>query len=47
VFDPKEKPSPEPEPEPGYDSSDTDLSYLDEFDIDSIDAQMLDSTTYF
>lgn len=45
VFDPKDKPG--PEPEPGFDSSDTDLSYLDEFDPDSTDTQMLDSTTDF
>lgn len=45
VFDPKDQQV--PEPEPGYDSSDTDLSYLDEFDPDSTDTRLLDSTTDF
>jgi hypothetical protein len=45
VFDPKEKG--DPEPEPGWDSTDTDISDMDEFDPDSTDTQMLDSTTDF
>ena len=45
VFEPKDKPEIEPEPE--YDSSDTDLSYMDEFDQDSTDTDLIDSTTDF
>ena len=45
VFDPKEKPG--PGPEPGYESSDTDLSYMDEFDPDSTETDLIDSTTDF
>ena len=45
VFDPKDKPG--PEPEPPFDSTDTDLSYMDEFDIDSTETELLDSTTNF
>ena len=45
VFDPKDKG--DPEPEPGWDSTDTDISDMDEFDPDSTDTTMLDSTTDF
>jgi hypothetical protein len=45
LFDPKERPNPDLEPE--WDSSDTDLSDMDDFDPDSTDTQMLDSTTDF
>ena len=45
VFDPKEKLDPDPDPD--WDSSDTDLSDMDEFDPDSTDTRMLDSTTDF
>ena len=45
VFEPTERPDEEPEDE--YESTDTDLSFMDEFDDDSTETQMLDSTTNF
>ena len=45
VFDPKEKL--DPDPDPGWDSTDDDLSDMDEFDPDSTETTMLDSTKNF
>lgn len=46
VFNPKDIED-EDEESDEFDSSDTDLSYMDDFDIDSTDTRMLDSTTDF